>query len=356
MINNYYIKTENNKEILYINLDIDDDFAFNKQSIKDIKDIIIKYIKDKNIIFKGSLVVIMVSGIIVGSVNINKPNTYTNNITNINYQTSNNIKYVKVYRKNNEVLNIELEEYVIGVVAAEMPASFHMEALKSQAIIARTYALKCINNNVILTDTSSTQNYKSNKELKKLWGANYNKYYKKIKEAVNSTKGMYLTYNGQIIEALYHSTSNGRTEDASYVWKNKVPYLVSTSSKYDKTNKSYKVTKTISYKQLTKLLGYKVDKKTTFKIISRTKGNRVYKYKIKNKVYTGVDLRTLLNLRSADFKIKKTNKGITITTYGYGHGVGLSQYGANGYAKNGYKYDKILKHYYKGIKINRLVY
>lgn len=349
MIYDYQIKNINGEDVLYLYFDIEDDFAF-KNTLKDIKDIISKYIKDKNILVKCSLAFIVVGSSVVGSININNDYPKTINVQAQSY-LSQNKTYITFYN-NGVLVNIELEEYVLGVVAAEMPASFHIEALKAQAILARTYALKAKKNNIILSNSSNSQNYKSNKELKRMWGKSYNTYYNKLKKAVNSTKGMYLTYNGTIIEALYHSTSNGQTEDAEFVWGNKVPYLVSVNSKYDKLNKGYKVTKTITYKELSKILGYKVTKNTSIKIISKTKSNRIDKIKIKGHTYKGTEIRTLLNLRSADFKITKNKKGITIKTYGYGHGVGMSQYGALGYAKNGYKYDKILKHYYKGVQIS----
>lgn len=264
----------------------------------------------------------------------------------------NNI-YINI-KRNGEIKKIELEEYVIGVVGAEMPASFNIEALKAQAVIARTYALKANLNGKTLTDNESTQSYKSTDELKNIWGSSYTTYYNKIKEAVISTKGMYLTYNGNYIDAVYHSTSNGKTESSTNVWGNYYPYLVSVESPYDSTNPSYIKTINISYEEISKKLGIEINENTEFTIIERTIGDRIGKINIENKTYTGVELRNILGLRSADFDIEKTNTGVNITTRGYGHGVGLSQYGANGFAKNGYTYKEILKHYYKGASIGNL--
>ena len=150
----------------------------------------------------------------------------------------NNI-YVNVRRNNGNIEKYELEEYIIGVVGAEMPASFNKEALKVQSVVARTYALKSIKNNKQLTSNNSTQNFKDNNELKQMWGSSYNTYYNKIKSAVLDTKGLYLSYNNDYVDAVYHSTSNGNTEDAVYVWGNSVPYLKSVSSEYDNTNQNY---------------------------------------------------------------------------------------------------------------------
>ena len=265
-----------------------------------------------------------------------------------------NKNYITIKRSNGLITNLEIEEYVIGVVGAEMPASFDEEALKAQAVIARTYAVSSLNKGKILTDNSSTQNYKDNEELKKMWGNNYNKYYQKVKNAVDDTKGIYLTYNGQIIDAVYHSTSNGQTENAKYVWGTSKPYLVSVDSTYDTSNKSFNYEKFIAYADLSKKLNMEINFDTNFNIISKTAGNRIDKIQINDKTYTGVELRNLLGLRSADFEITKEENGINFKTKGYGHGVGLSQYGANGMAKAGYNYQEILTHYYTGVKLTKI--
>ena len=262
--------------------------------------------------------------------------------------------YITIKRKSGLITNIEIEEYVIGVVGAEMPVSFNEETLKAQAIIARTYAVNVLNKGNILTDNSSTQNYKDNEELKKLWGSNYDKYYNKIKKAVNDTKGIYLTYDGKIIDAVYHSTSNGQTEESKYVWGTSKPYLVSVDSPYDVTNKSFNYEKFLSYSEISKKLNMEIDENLSFEILSYTTSKRIDKIKINNKVFSGVELRNLLGLRSTDFELNLQDDGIIFKTKGYGHGVGLSQYGANGMAKAGSNYEEILLHYYKGVKLTRI--
>ena len=264
----------------------------------------------------------------------------------------NNI-YVNV-RRNGSVVKIELEEYVTGVVGAEMPASFNVEALKAQAVIARTYALKANSRGTVLSDNESSQSYKSNDQLKSLWGSSYNTYYNKVKGAVDSTKRMYLTYNGSYIEAVYHSTSNGRTEDSSNVWGNSFPYLVSVDSPYDSSNPSYLKTVSFSYSDISKKLGVIITSHTNFIINGRTSGNRVSSISVGEVTFTGVDFRNKLGLRSADFDIEKNDEGVVITTRGYGHGVGMSQYGANGMAKSGSSYRDILFHYYPGVSLKSL--
>ena len=264
----------------------------------------------------------------------------------------NNI-YVNVRRNNGNIEKYELEEYIIGVVGAEMPASFNKETLKAQSVVARTYALKSIKNNKQLTSDNSTQNFKDNNELKKMWGSSYNTFYNKIKSAVLETKGLYLSYNNDYADAVYHSTSNGNTEDAVYVWGNSVPYLKSVSSEYDNTNKNYNSTITLTYNEISNKLKNSIDSNTKFNIISKTSGNRVKEIEINGTTYSGVEFRKLLNLRSADFSIENNGANVVISTNGYGHGVGMSQYGANGMANAGYSYKNILSHYYPGTTLTK---
>lgn len=258
--------------------------------------------------------------------------------------------YVTVHRSNGEIIKLELNEYLIGVVAGEMPASFNKEALKVQAIIARTYVLNAINKGIQITDTVSTQKYIDKNEIKKLWGNNYNTYYNKIKDAVISTENLVVTYNDNLIECVYHSTSNGKTEDSINVWGNIFPYLQSVDSSWDKNTSSYFRTTTFTKEEISTKLGItNIDEIT---IISRNESGRVDKIKVNEIIYTGVEFRNKLGLRSADFDITIKNDYIKIDTRGYGHGVGLSQYGSNEMAKLGYNYEQIIKHYYKDVNID----
>ena len=266
-------------------------------------------------------------------------------------ESKENKTYVTVYRKKGTVEQIELEEYLVGVVAAEMPASFNSEALKAQAILARTYALKKIGKGEKLTDTVSTQAYIDKAEMQKKWGNEYSKYYNKIVSAVNSTKGQVVKYNGNYIEALYHSTSNGKTENAKEVWGQDIPYLKSVDSSWDKKTSAYLKIENKEFNMLMKVLGIDIDKNVDIEILSRDESGRVSKVKVEDKIYTGVEFRTLLNLRSTDFDITITDNGLEIITRGYGHGVGMSQYGANEMAKLGYNYKDIINHYYQNVKI-----
>jgi|GEM_PF-146315 len=258
---------------------------------------------------------------------------------------------ITIYRSNGTVLNIELEEYLVGVVAAEIPASFNIEALKAQAIVARTYTLKRLSRGLTLGDTAATQEYKDINQMKITWQGDFQKYYDKIKSAVDATKGKYVTYGGTYIDAVYHSTSNGYTEDAVYVWGNNIPYLRSVDSSWDRNASSYLRTETKDNNTILSVLGISVSADTPVEVLSRNASGRITSVRIGDSTYTGVNLRNMLGLRSADFDIVIQDGNLVFTTRGYGHGVGMSQYGANGMANSGYNYAQIITHYYQGVQI-----
>lgn len=258
---------------------------------------------------------------------------------------------ITVYRANGSVLQIPFEEYIVGVVAAEMPASFPLEALKAQAVVARTYAKQRLSKGLTLTDSVSTQVYKDESQLRTIWGSSYDIYYSKIKSAVTSTEGLSIYYGGQYIDAVYHSTSNGYTEDAKYVWGNFIPYLQSVSSPWDISASSYLHVDEKSEQVLLNVLGFSISEDTLVEVISRDPSGRVLQVQIGDSLYDGVTLRTILGLRSADFDLEVQNGNLVVTTRGYGHGVGMSQYGAAGMAREGYSFIDILKYYYTGVSI-----
>lgn len=256
---------------------------------------------------------------------------------------------ITVYRTNGDVINIGLTEYLVGVVAGEMPASFPIEALKAQAVVARTYTMKSLQIGRKLTDSTSTQVYKDNNQLRNLWGNDYDRYYQRIYDAVTSTDNICVYYNGDYIDAVYHSTSNGYTEDAVNVWGNRIPYLQTVASTWDQNVSSYLKIITKEESDIISILG--LDNLYEIQILERNNSGRVEKVQIGNKIFSGVELRNMLGLRSTDFEIIKDNNIITITTKGYGHGVGMSQYGAKGMAEQGYSYREILNHYYTNVNI-----
>lgn len=264
----------------------------------------------------------------------------------------------KVTIKNNETTEekeLELEEYIIGVVAGEMPASFEVEALKAQAIAARSYAMNKIKSSKetydLVTDVSN-QVYITQDEMKEKWQSEYDYYYNKIKDAVLETKGLVMKYNDEIISAYYFAMSNGSTEDVSLVFGESKDYLQSVDSSWDENVKNFTVETNITKEEFCKKLDISCND-IIINNIKRSETNRVNEITINNKTFKGTEVRSILNLRSTDFNIE-INESIKITTKGYGHGVGMSQYGANEMAKNGSTYEEILKHYYNNIEISKI--
>ncbi len=281
---------------------------------------------------------------------------------------------IKVYdTRNQQVREMDLEEYVKGVVAAEMPAEFHIEALKAQAIASRTYAISRSLNypeghpdhiEAPLCTGIHCQAYLTLEELNSIHPEGWEeKYWPKIEEAVNSTRGLVLYYRGELIEPLYHSTSGGMTEDALDVFAVDKPYLKSVESPYEEEAPKYRSLVTLTGDEFINKLnrkypGVNITKENIgekIKLVERSKSGRIKKIAIDGTIVSGREIRELFELNSTNFKITynpKTNL-VDIETIGYGHGVGMSQWGANGMAKNGKDYEAILKHYYTGVEIGQ---
>lgn len=252
--------------------------------------------------------------------------------------------------KNNKILEVPLEEYVTGVVAGEMPASFELEALKAQALAARTYVIKHLEKKDIIASTTAAQVYLTKEELQKKWQNNYQKYYEKITQATTETKNQIITYDNQPIIAYYFSRSNGYTESSINVFKEERQYLNVVESKWDKDNSH---TIKIAKKEFCDKLSINCDE-IIISNIKKDNSNRIEIININNKTFTGIELRKKLSLRSTDFDIKINKEDLEITTRGYGHGVGMSQYGANFMAKDGYNYEQIIKYYYQNVEITNI--
>ncbi len=257
-----------------------------------------------------------------------------------------------------EVSVVPFEEYIKGVLAGEMPATFELEALKAQAVAARSYAMVQINKNkdkdYDVVNTINNQVYLTDSALKDKWKDDYPKKINKIKKAVTETKGEYLTYNNEVAEALFFSTSIGKTENSEDVFSSKVPYLRSVSSAWDEASPVYEDTSTFSLKDFYSKLNLPYNDKINYEVLDRSATGRVKQIKINGVTFKGRDLASKLKLRSNYFHITQNAQNVTFTTKGYGHGVGMSQYGALGMAKEGYTYEQILKHYYQGIEIKKI--
>lgn len=266
---------------------------------------------------------------------------------------------VRVKRSSGNIESIPLEEYVVGVVSGEMPVSFEIEALKAQSVASRSYVLKKIGNNkeqeYDVVDTVSNQVYLDENQLKEKWGDKYLEYISKVREAVNATSMEYLEYEGEVIDAMFFSTSNGYTEDSGVVFQSSLPYLKSVESEWDKeVAKAFYSSTSMSLQEFYERLGLAYNKELKVEVVERSSSNRIVKLLINGQEFTGRDVYNKLGLRSCDFEFVQVGSNVEIKTKGYGHGVGMSQYGAHGMAKNGYSYHEILAHYYVGTTLKKL--
>lgn len=269
-----------------------------------------------------------------------------------------NVQVVLSYNQDkSDAFSMDLEDYVIGVVAGEMPASFDMEALKAQAVASRTFALYKMDsvNNYVLSTTISDQVYLTMGEMKEKWGSDFEYYYARVKSAVEATSGEILTYNGNIASTYYFAISNGYTDDALTVFNEDKDYLVSVESLWDKKYQSYSSTYTLSKASFLNKLGLTGDSITISNVV-RASNNYVRQIDINGTTFTGIEVFNKLNLKSTDFTITVSGDEVSILTYGFGHGVGMSQYGAQGMASSGYTYQDILKHYYQNTEIVKIQY
>lgn len=268
---------------------------------------------------------------------------------------------LEFYNTSENTLENNLDNYLIGVVAAEMPISFEVEALKAQAVAARTYAYKRQKNiNETIDPTKIGQAFNTLDEMKNKWGKNFDKNYKKIKDIVYSTKGLVMLYENEPIEAVFHSTSAGMTETAENIWGKNLPYIKSVDSKVDENAPNFYFTTKISNNEFIKKIANKfndLDKNKilkTFNIKKRSNAGYVLEVEICGKSISGREIRNIFGIRSTNFTIEKNKDYIIFKTKGYGHGAGMSQYGANFMAKEGKTFSEILNHYYKGIIIEEI--
>ena len=277
----------------------------------------------------------------------------------IKFYYSSNMK-VRVKRDSTGIVElVPLEDYVVGVLAGEMPTSFEIEALKAQSVAARTYVMKKMQDNIDkeydVVDTVQNQVYLDNDQLKEKWNDKYIEKINKVKEAVVNTSGEYMTYEGKVIEAFFFSTSVGKTENSEDIFSSSKPYLRSVDSSWDEEvspvfNDSFE----FGLQEFYDRLGIKYSDDLKVEVLSTTSTGRIKEIKINDTKFTGGQVYSKLSLRSTFFTINKVGNNVVVNTKGYGHGVGMSQYGALAMAKKGYTYDEILKYYYQGIDIKKI--
>ncbi|UTR06248.1 stage II sporulation protein D [Alkalihalobacillus sp. LMS6] len=272
---------------------------------------------------------------------------------------------IDVYRsQKEEVESIPLTDYVIGVVASEMPVEYELEALKAQSLAAQTYVMaqlrldeesRNVPEEALVTDTVNHQVFLNKEELKEKWGDAFEENWSKVEEAVLATAGQVIVYNEQPITAAFFSTSNGFTENSEDYWAQEIPYLKSVESPWDHESPRFEEEKAIPVQEFEQKLGVTLAGDGSIgEIQARTKGGRVERVQIGDKQFTGRDIREKLDLDSSDFSWFMNGNQILIQTKGWGHGVGMSQFGANGMAKEGKTYKEIIEHYYSDVTIEMM--
>lgn len=265
--------------------------------------------------------------------------------------------YISVLDMNGVVHQMDIDTYLTAVVLCEMPAEFELEALKAQAIVARTYALKKVISGgkhaeaAVCMNSSCCQGYFHPDDYLEHGGQD--DLLEKVRFAVEETKDLVIVFEGELIDATYFSCSGGRTEDAVAVWGSDIPYLQSIESPGEESATHYTDTVCFSINDISKRLNIETEKLAGQWIsnITYTDGGGVDTLDICGETYTGTQLRQLLNLRSTAFVITSIGQSVTITTKGYGHRVGMSQYGAEAMALKGSNYQEILTHYYQGVTL-----
>ena len=303
----------------------------------------------KILLFLGIIMIIPI--VLINFISLTYKEIVLKNIDNFN---------IRVKRLKTDTIEIiPFEEYIVGVLAGEMPTYFHIEALKAQAVAARSYALKKMEYNkdkeYDIVDSVLNQVYLDKDHLKNAWKENYYTNINKLIKAVNETNNEYLEHNGLVVDALFFSTSNGWTEDSDDVFNFNAPYLKSVKSEWDQeTSSVFKTEKEMSLQEFYERLSLEYNQNLKIDILERSETNRINRIKINNKEWTGREIYNKLEIKSTDFSITQNGSNVLIKMKGYGHGVGMSQYGALGMANHGYKYDDILKHYYNDTEIKKL--
>ena len=268
-------------------------------------------------------------------------------------------------KETNQIIELSMDDYIKGVVLGEMPITFELEALKAQAVVARTYTKYKLKNNPnthedadMCDNINCCQAYKTKEYAFASWNDEEEQMkWQKLEDAVNQTSNLIITYNEEIIEAFFHSHSGGQTENIKYVWGNsEIPYLTSVKGN---EGESYQDSKTFTKTEFKVLIKNKVPnynvENSKIQITDYTGSGRVNNLKIDDIEIKATELRKITGIRSTNFRIEESGDSITFYTVGYGHGVGMSQYGANQMALEGKNYEEIIKHYYTGVDIKNMI-
>ncbi len=356
MFYKYLLVKEDGNPTLYLYVDHSFEFAsdfYSQQTNQEnLYQKVDHYLTRNGITYPGNKVYFVKNGIILGSIDLSNYDFSHHRMVEIIDSNASN-KLIDMQNSDGLIEKLKLEEYVFGVVSAEMPAIFQEETLKAQAVIARTYALKRLSRNLPIKNLNATQIYRDRTYLKELWQDKYEEYQAKIKKAIKDTENEVIKFDGDYIDSYYHLASNGRTEDSRNVLKLAYPYLVSVPSAWD-LEQDYVSRRIIPNDYLSKLLNMKITKNTKVDILMKTIGHRVKYIQFDDKVFDGMILSRRLGLDSNDFTVSIEDHYTTFTTRGHGHGFGLSKYGAEAMARAGYHYRQIISHYYPNTYIEKI--
>ena len=323
---------------------------------------------------KNLISIVIVFGIMllaIPSIALIDKNDVDNKI--ISNNQSNNIDSIKLLDiSNNKVKELSLKDYIVGSVLSQMPANFEIDTLKAQAVIAHTYIVRRriaekenptenLKGADLSTDITRYNSCFTKEQAKLLYGESFDENYKKIESAVEDVLGKIIVYNNEPIIPAFHSMSGDKTESSDIAWGNEYPYLISVDTKEDKSQTGYIETTNFTFDEFSSRLSqsnlsidFFEDKTKWIDNINKSEAGTVIDLDVCGEKITGQQFKDILNLRSACFEITIENNAVKITTKGVGHGVGLSQYGANQLAKDGKKYDEILKYYYTGVEIKKI--
>jgi len=313
-------------------------------------------------IFLSAVIIVFIAGLIA-SIGYRRPETPAATPNDVAVDIARRISVYVV--ETDEIVMMPLEEYLIHVTAAEVPARYAVEAIKAQAVAARTFAVQktenggCSRGADVCTDSGHCQAFDTESEMREKWGGDYDTYYGIIEAAVAATAGEVMLYDGQPIEVFYHASSGGHTENVENVFQASRPYLISVVSEGEENASNFYGEKTVSVDEFIDAVkrfsgSVRINKRdigAAIGKITRYDSGRVQSIEIGGTAFTGREVRGMFDLNSANFTVEVSGQTVVFHTVGFGHGVGMSQAGANAMAKAGATYEEILRYYYQGVVV-----
>lgn len=349
MFYRYEIRNNGNENILYLYLTMNYEFSKELDSNEEqkLENSTKNFIKNNSIDFDGNKIYLVVDGIIIKTLEIDKKDEKIN-IKNNKY--SNNLFSINLKNENNIITKTDLKTYLLGTIATNSINNLEIDCLKALALLYRTYAYKEMKDNNYIKTKNNFQIYKPITDFKEIWGNNYQYYYERIEQAIDSTEGEFITYQDNYILPFIHICNNALTSnDKDY------DYLTKVTSLWDYASPHFLEITDYSYNELEKIFNLKKNEMKRLTIMEVSNSNQIKSIKVNEKIYTGEEFRNLLKLKSADINIIINPSHIRFITKGWGHNLGLSQFGANELAKQNLSYIKILNYYFPKVKIKRYI-